>query len=120
MLKKYPQLKGVLFDLPHVVQGSKRHIEQEGLAERCQVVAGNFFESVPRGGDAYTLKWIIHDWDEERSIAQCCSSSKAPSETTVVVQPSRLHRRRPEACTTIFMLDDTVPGGMGNSRETSP
>jgi hypothetical protein len=44
-------------------------LEAEGVLERCQVAAGNFFESVPEGGDAYILKHIIHDWDDERAIA---------------------------------------------------
>jgi hypothetical protein len=44
-------------------------LEAEGVLERCQLAAGNFFESVPEGGDAYILKHIIHDWDDERAIA---------------------------------------------------
>lgn len=63
------EMKGVLFDLPHVVVGARRRIEAEGLAERCKVVAGGDFTSVPSEGKTYLLKWIIHDWDEERSVA---------------------------------------------------
>ena len=62
LLSEYPQLSGVLFDQPHVVQGVD-------LGERASVVAGSFFESVPEGGDAYLLKWIIHDWEDEEAIA---------------------------------------------------
>jgi hypothetical protein len=69
ILQANPGMKGVLFDLPHVVAGARRRIEAEGLAERCEVVAGDAFTSVPSGGDAYLLKWIIHDWDDERSVA---------------------------------------------------
>jgi ubiquinone/menaquinone biosynthesis C-methylase UbiE len=69
ILKAYPGMKGVLFDLPHVSAGARRRIEAEGVAERCEVVAGDAFTAVPSGGDAYLLKWIIHDWDDERSVA---------------------------------------------------
>jgi hypothetical protein len=69
ILKSNPTLKGVLFDQPHVIERAKRFLEAEGVLERCQLAAGNFFESVPEGGDAYILKYIIHDWDDERAIA---------------------------------------------------
>jgi len=69
ILKSNPTLKGVLFDRPHVIERAKRFLEAEGVLERCQLAAGNFFESVPEGGDAYILKYIIHDWDDERAIA---------------------------------------------------
>lgn len=67
LLKPHPAMKGVIFDLPHVVEGAQRQIESEGLTGRCEAVGGDFFQSVPPGGDAYILKWIIHDWDDERS-----------------------------------------------------
>ena len=69
LLKSNPGMRGILFDLPDVVEGARRRMEAEGLSDRCEVVSGNFFESVPEGADAYILKWIIHDWNDERSIA---------------------------------------------------
>lgn len=69
ILKSNPTLQGVLFDRPHVIERAKRFLEAEGLLERCQLAAGNFFESVPEGGDAYILKYILHNWDDERAIA---------------------------------------------------
>jgi ubiquinone/menaquinone biosynthesis C-methylase UbiE len=69
LLKSNSEMKGILFDLPDVVEGAKKRMEAEGLSDRCEVVAGSFFEAVPEGADAYILKWIIHDWDDERSIA---------------------------------------------------
>src|SRR6185369_13405220 len=68
ILQANPTMKGVLFDLPHVITGAGKRIEREGLTERCEVVAGDFFDSVPGGGDVYILKWVIHDWDDERSV----------------------------------------------------
>lgn len=68
ILKANPKLKGVLFDAPQVIEGARPKIEAAEVADRCQTVAGDFFKSVPAGGDAYVMKWIIHDWDDERAI----------------------------------------------------
>ncbi len=68
ILQATPTARGLLFDLPHVVEGAKRQIEAAGLAERCAVVGGDFFTAVPSGGDAYILSQVIHDWDDERSL----------------------------------------------------
>jgi hypothetical protein len=67
ILQKYPQMKGILFDLEHVVSGAKERIEKLGLSNRINIVSGDFFESVPKA-DAYIMKHIIHDWDDERAL----------------------------------------------------
>jgi len=66
ILQKHPTLRGVLYDLDHVVAGAKGLLGSLGVADRCEVVEGNFFESVPAGGDAYIMKHIIHDWDDDK------------------------------------------------------
>ena len=63
-----PGLRGVLYDLPHVASEARRLIGLKGLSDRCEVIEGSFFESVPRGGDAYILSHIIHDWDEAKCL----------------------------------------------------
>jgi hypothetical protein len=63
-----PELKGMLYDLPHVAREARQQIEAKNLSERCEVVEGSFFESVPEGADAYILSHIIHDWDEEKCL----------------------------------------------------
>jgi O-methyltransferase domain/Dimerisation domain len=67
ILKIYPEMRGILFDLPGVVERAKGNIQAAGVADRCQVIGSSFFESVPGGADAYLLRHIIHDWDEEKS-----------------------------------------------------
>ena len=69
VLEGNPAMKGVLFDQPHVVEAARAAMAEAGLADRCEVVGGDFFEAVPAGGDGYILSWIIHDWDEERGLA---------------------------------------------------
>jgi hypothetical protein len=68
VLQAYPQMRGILFDLEHVVAGARLRIESLGLKDRCQVVVGDFFTEVPAGGDVYLMKHIIHDWDDKRSL----------------------------------------------------
>ena len=68
ILEKYPNMRGILFDVDHVIEGAKARIQARGLASRCQTEVGNFFEKVPAGGDAYIMKHIIHDWDNERAL----------------------------------------------------
>ncbi|MBW4458610.1 MAG: methyltransferase [Nostoc indistinguendum CM1-VF10] len=67
ILKNHPQMKGILFDMPSAITGAELSMSAE-FQQRCKLVAGNFFESVPTGGDAYILKYIVHDWDDERAI----------------------------------------------------
>ncbi len=68
VLKEYPQMKGVLFDVPYVLEGAPALLEKEGVANRVELVRGDFFESVPVTADAYILKHIIHDWYDEQNI----------------------------------------------------
>ncbi len=69
ILTANPKARGILFDLPHVAEEAKEHVRAAGLADRCQVVGGDFFEALPSGGDAYVLQSVIHDWDDAQSIA---------------------------------------------------
>ena len=69
ILKRNPGMRGVLFDLPHAFDGGQKAITQAGLAERCEVVSGDFFVSVPAGADTYLLSRVIHDWDDEKAVA---------------------------------------------------
>jgi len=72
LLVKYPEMQGILFDQTHVVANAGDILRD--VADRCRVVPGSFFESVPEGGDAYVLKSIIHDWDDKQSttILRAC------------------------------------------------
>jgi ubiquinone/menaquinone biosynthesis C-methylase UbiE len=67
-LKANPGLEGLLFDLPQVIEGAAAVLEKEGVADRVELKTGDFFEAVPNGADAYMMKFIIHDWDDERAL----------------------------------------------------
>lgn len=67
ILEKYPPLRGILFDMEHVVPGAKKRISELNLDDRCSTEYGDFFKKVPTG-DGYIMKHIIHDWDDERAL----------------------------------------------------
>jgi hypothetical protein len=66
-LGRYPAMRGVLFDLPHVVGGARPRLEAAGVSGRCVVEGGSFFETAPGGADAYLLGSILHDWDDAKA-----------------------------------------------------
>jgi hypothetical protein len=68
VLQRYPAMRGILFDLGHVVARATENLQQAGLTERCQVVEGSFFEGIPPGADAYVFRHIIHDWTDEQCM----------------------------------------------------
>ncbi|MCX6020187.1 MAG: methyltransferase, partial [Chloroflexi bacterium] len=69
ILNAHPSVRGVLFDLPAVVEAAPPLLEQAGVGKRCEVVGGDMFDALPSGGDAYLLATIIHDWNDEQAVA---------------------------------------------------
>jgi hypothetical protein len=67
ILLHHPKLRGVLCDAPAVLDSAKPLLSQRGVADRVELVPGSFFDVVPKGADAYMMKNILHDWDDERS-----------------------------------------------------
>lgn len=88
ILKAYPALQGVLFDLPHAIDGTKTQVVDIGIASRCDYVAGNFFESVPSGADIYLLKSILHNWDEKHAalILDNCRRAMSTQAKLVLIE----------------------------------
>ncbi|AWC24176.1 Multifunctional cyclase-dehydratase-3-O-methyl transferase TcmN [Aminobacter sp. MSH1] len=87
ILSRNPLQRGILFDQPQVVEGAGAVLQAASVAERCQVVGGDFFLAVPEGADAHVMKWILHDWDDERSIAilKCCRRAIRPDGKLLVL-----------------------------------
>lgn len=67
ILAAHPHLVGTILDQPHAAPAARQLLAETGLSQRCEFVEGDFFHSVPAGGDACILRWIIHDWDDERA-----------------------------------------------------
>ena len=88
VLAANPQARGVLFDLPHVVAGAAPLLREAGVADRCAVVGGSFFEAVPDGGDVYLLRDIVHDWDDAQAAAilRACRRAMGPAARLLLVE----------------------------------
>jgi len=87
ILKANPDMQGVLFDRPTVIEGARRLVESEGVSDRCELVGGSFFESVPAGGDAYLLRSILHNWNDSNAtvILQNCRQAITDGGRLIIV-----------------------------------
>ncbi|MEV4839094.1 methyltransferase [Nonomuraea sp. NPDC049486] len=77
ILSAHPAGRGVLFDLPHVIEGAGGPLVEAGVADRCELVGGDFFTSVPPGGDAYLLSNVVHDWGDDDAVRILASCRRA-------------------------------------------
>lgn len=68
ILGAHPQLRGVLFEMPHVVELARTALAGAPEVDRCELVAGDFFAEIPRTGSLLLLKKVIHDWTDERAV----------------------------------------------------
>lgn len=101
VLKKHRLARGILFDQPSTIERARQYIDKQGLRARCELVAGNFFEVLPGGGDAYVLQAVLHDWDDERAVKILKTCRAAMSRTAK-----------------LFVIETVVCGGPGAIRET--
>jgi hypothetical protein len=119
ILKQHPALKGIVFDLPAVIERTRASLAAAGLAERCRAVAGDFFREVPAGADAYHLRHVLHDWDDDRAVAilrQCRQAMRDRGRLLVVegvVPPG--NDPHPSKFFDLAML--VVPGGLERTEE---
>ncbi|GAC1637949.1 MAG: hypothetical protein NVS4B9_30960 [Ktedonobacteraceae bacterium] len=114
ILRAHPTLRGVLFDLPHVVKGALPLLETAGVASRCEVIGGDFFTAVPADYDTYLLKGVIHDWDDERAIAILarCHQAMKPQGKVLLVERVIVTGSTPQVLvleSDVLML--VLPGG---------
>ena len=88
ILQAYPALRGVLFDLPHVVVEAAPFLERAGVVARCRVEGGDMFAEIPSGGDTYLLSAVLHDWEDEQALAilRSCRRVMAPGATLLLVE----------------------------------
>jgi SAM-dependent methyltransferase len=99
ILRAHPGLRGTVFDLPRLAEGARRRIGAAGLGDRCEFVGGDFFAAVPAGFDAYILKHVIHDWDDERArrILENVRRAAAPAARVLIVEGVYPPRIEPSA-----------------------
>ena len=88
ILRANPHMRGILFDLPHVTATAADSLRAQGIEQRCELVTGDFFASVPPGADIHVLKQIIHDWSDEECITllRNCHRALKPSGKILLVE----------------------------------
>jgi hypothetical protein len=88
VLSNHPRMQGVLFDMAHAIARAHPFLAAARVAARCELVAGDFFNMVPAGADAYALKTILHDWDDERctTILLKCAEAMPPRARLLIIE----------------------------------
>jgi hypothetical protein len=88
ILRAVPGARATLFDLPHVMDAARRQLTQAGVAARVRLETGDFFRSVPVGGDVYLLRKVLHDWDDDkaRTILQVCRRAMSAHARLLIVE----------------------------------
>jgi hypothetical protein len=111
ILRANPGISGLIYDLPHVEVQAEQNIAIDNLAGRCRFVAGDFFKNVPIAADAYLLKSVLHDWDDEAcvSILRSCREAMRPDSRVLIVE--RPLSMDPEVVMSDLTMLAMVPGG---------
>ncbi len=88
ILMKYPRLRGILFDQPHVIAAAPEILHTAGFSHRCQLVGGSFFTEVPANGEGYILQFILHDWSDEDcvTILRNCRAAMRDAGVIVIIE----------------------------------
>ncbi|MFI6498046.1 methyltransferase [Nonomuraea typhae] len=89
ILARYPDLRGVVFETPPVAAEARATVAAAGLVDRCAVVEGDFFEKIPVTGDAFLVKSVVHNWDDDRCVAllRTCRAAMPPEAALLVLEP---------------------------------
>lgn len=111
LLKKNPKMRGLLFEQPNVITDAKPHLEEFG--ERCGMIAGDFFKAVPPDGEAYILKSVIHDWDDENAIKilRKCNTAMRKEAKLFIIEPLMASSNEKDYAKCMDVLMMAVTGG---------
>lgn len=119
VLQANPAARGILFDLPHVIDTAGDVIATAGLSERCELVSGDFFEAVPSGADLHILKQIVHDWNDEQAtrLLRNCHQALAPGGKLLLVEMVIPPDNRPSPAQAMDLNMLVVLGGQERTGE---
>jgi orsellinic acid C2-O-methyltransferase len=121
VLAEHAHLRGIVFDLPHAMQGALARIKQSGLGARCEFAPGSFFDALPAGADVHLLKSILHNWPDERcaAILRVCRAALPAGGRVLVIErvmPERITGSELEH--TVLRGDLNMLVGLGGRERT--
>jgi len=119
ILERNPHLRGILFDLPHVIESARELVDDAGVIDRCEFVSGDFFEAVPVGGDAYILRNIIHDWEDDQAAAILTTCRRAMTDGAHLVLVERHLPDDPREAPLILHADLEMLVNVGGRERTT-
>lgn len=119
ILESNAHLRGILFDLPHVVEDARELIDDAGVADRCEFVGGNFFEAVPEGGNAYILRNIIHDWQDDQAVAILTTCRRAMADDARLILVERYVADDPREAPLVHHADLEMLVNVGGLERTT-
>ncbi len=113
-LQRHPALRGVLFDRPDVIERARANVQAAGLQDRCTLTPGDFFQTAPPGGDAYLMRHIIHDWNDEqcRTILRTCRKVVPASGKLLLIESVIPPGNDPCFAKLLDLTMLAIPGGM--------
>src|SRR5947209_4584129 len=119
ILQSHERLRGALFELPETASEARRFLQGSGLAARCDVIDGDFFQSVPAGYDAYLLAHVLHDWTDEQvlKILRNCRQAIAPDGKLLIIETVLPEGDAPHHAKLMDLLMLTVTGGAERTAE---
>jgi SAM-dependent methyltransferase len=119
ILTANPTVQGILFERPQVVPDAERNLAADGVADRCEIVGGDFLEAVPGGGDVYIVSHCIHNWDEEHClrILENCRRAMGPGGCLLIIEAVVSPGDEPDPAKILDLAMLVVPGGEERSKE---
>jgi hypothetical protein len=114
VLQRHSEMRGVLFDLGHVIGRAQENLARDGVAHRCRTVEGSFFDTVPDGAEAYLMRHIIHDWSDTDSIRilENCRKAVPPGGRLLIVETVVPGGNDPSPAKEMDVMMLLYPGGM--------
>ncbi len=119
VLRHRPEIAGVLLERPGMLTLAQEYLSEQGVADRCELVEGDFFSSLPAGGDVYVLKSVLHDWDDDRCVAilRNCRAAMDDAGRLVIVELILPERMTPSAPMLSAALLDLIMLAYAGGRE---
>lgn len=108
ILQAHPGTRGTLFDLPSGLTAAPAYLRDHGVSDRCDVVEGSFFDSVPSGADVYVLRLILHDWpdDQAGAILAVCRQAMRVGASLLVIDAAMPERASMQPAALVKFLYD--------------